>query len=336
MNKIHFLGIFLLVISMLFSGLSSTAYAQEDLSILLNIALRAQNQIQDQISNTNNVPSDVLAMFEEGKKQVSLLDLSIKNNDISSSKSHFLTAMNTFKKISSLLEQIKPKQQAKTPTLVNDPTSELNRLQTYIQNLKLAAKNYRLDINFDEIDFLVSDAKEKISNEQFDEARITMNGIKQQISIIIKKLNDYAQEQNTQRAKAYAQMYIEQLDRLISAAKSQGMSHEVIDKLENARSKLADASNTRDIIHYVKEILLLKKQFELTKADKLEATLMQVQKIVDRLAKTDGIPQSATDDLQNQLQDVKTSISSGDFERANNLLNSIIDQINLLKKSATT
>lgn len=338
MNKLTFLGIFALVISMMFSGLASNVYAQEDLSILLDISLKAQNQIQNQISSMGDVSNDVQVMFEEGKKEVNLLKSSIKNNDSSSSKQHFLTSMNIFKKISSLLEQTKSKSQSKVNITIsiNDPTSELYRLQAYIQNLKLAVKNYQLDISFDKIDSLVIDTQEKILNEHFDEARINMSDIKQQISVIVKRLNDYAQDQNTQRAKAYAQGYIEQLDRLIAAAKSQNVSQEIIIKLEDARNSLMNASSTSEIIYHIKEIISLKKQFELTKADKLEAQLIQVHRIVDKLSKTDNIPQSEIDSLQKQLRDVKNSISSGDLEGANNLLKTIIEQITLLKKSTST
>lgn len=337
MNRLSFLVIFALVSSMMFSSLSSTVLAQEDLSILLDITLKAQNQIQKQISNTN-ASGDILALFEEGKKETSLLESSIKDNDISSAKKHFLAAMNIFKKISSLLEQTKPKPQTKTTITIsiNDPTSELYRLYSYIQNLKLASKNYQLNIDFSKVDSLVSDAKEKISNEQFDDAKDTMNDIKQEITLIVKTLNDYVQDQNTQRAKAYAQSYLEQLDRLISAAKSQGISQEIITKLEDARNNLASASSSKEIIYQIKEIILLKKQFELTKVDRLESKLIQTQKIIDRLSNTNGISQSDIDKLQKQLEDVKDAISSGDFEGANNILKSIAEQITLLKKSTST
>lgn len=333
MNKIISLGFFVLITTMVFSGSASSVSAQEDISILLDIAMKAQSQIQKQISDTANVSNDTLKMFTEGKNEVVLLESSIKNNNISSSKKHFLTAMDIFKKVSSLLEQAKSKSQTKS-TLSSDPTSELNRIHSYIQNLKLVARNYQLEIDFGPIDSLVVEAREKVSSEKFEDASTILTQIKQQISIIIKKLNDYTQEQNTQRAREYAQGYVEQLDRLIAATKNQAISSEIINKLEIARNNLTQASSTKEIVYQIKEIILLKKQFELTKADSIEAKLIQVQKSIDNLSKISKISQTEIDTLRGQLQSVKDSISEGDYNEAQALLKSIAEKIISLKKSA--
>ena len=78
--------------------LTNNASAAEDPAVLLKIAKRAQEQINNQISNDSS--DKVKRLFEEGTQQVDVLEKALRNDDVSSAKEYFLSAMKIFKEIS--------------------------------------------------------------------------------------------------------------------------------------------------------------------------------------------------------------------------------------------
>ena len=69
-----------------------------NLEIFVKIANRAQDQISSQISQESS--DKIKELFEEGVKNVSALEDSVKIEDNSSAKENFLSAMKIFSEIS--------------------------------------------------------------------------------------------------------------------------------------------------------------------------------------------------------------------------------------------
>ena len=109
------------------------------------------------------------------------------------------------------------------------------------------------------------------------------------------------QNKNLNVLKHYAQKYLEQLDRLIEHAKKQGVSDEIIEKLETAKENLSSADNPAEIVKEIRKIMSIKDQFELTKNDRLESRVLQVEKIISRLAQVDGVDTDLLEDARNTL-----------------------------------
>lgn len=323
MKKITSFVLLILVSSMILGGMTNPAQAQTDPSILLKIAKHAQKQLENQINQDSS--DKIKQLFKDGAQQIKALEESLKNNKIDLAKQHFLSAMRIFKEVSQQLSinQSSPAEMATLKATAEDPSADLLRMQNYIDNLKTIAKKYNISVDFSEIDDLFVTAKKQIIDRQFDDALQTISKIKQITVDFNNKIREYASQQEQSRAKEYAQKYLEQLDRLIENAKNKGLSEDIIQKLETARENLSSATNPHEIIKQVREIISIKEQFELTKNDRLESRVMQIEKILFTLSNSDKLSQSDLEDAKKTLQTIKHHLSQGEFETANELLRSL-------------
>ena len=333
MKTIVTFGLLFLVTSMAFGGMTSNVYAENDPAILLKIAERAQNQIKNQISNDSS--DKIKRLFEEGVQNVNALKKSLRSDDVSSAKEHFLSAMKIFKEISrQLTADTTP--QTETDSVrndVRDPSNDLQRLHGYLNSLKTIAKKHDAQIDFLEVDELFVKARQQINDKQFSSALETLREIKENIKEINKELRETASKQESHRAKEYAQKYLEQLDRLIENAKKQGVSDEIIEKLEIAKQNLSSAENPDEIAKEIRKIMSIKDQFKLTKNDRLESRVLQVEKTLSRLSQIDGVEQDDLEDARNTLQSIKRHLYDGEFDTANQLLRDLAKQLQEIKKS---
>jgi uncharacterized protein YcbK (DUF882 family) len=333
MKTIATFALLILVVSMIFGGMTSNVSAQDDPAILLKIAKRAQEQIHNQISD--NSSDKVKRLFEEGVQKVSALEDALANDDISSAKEYFLSAMKIFTEISRQSSS-NATPQAETNSIrndVKDPSNDLQRLQVYVTSLKTIAKKYNASIDFSELDELFSKARQEISDHQFTLALETLTKIKEKIVELNKELREEASKQESQRAKEYAQQYLEQLDRLIENAKKQGVDNEIIERLEIAKENLSLADDKNEIIEQIRKIISIKDQFELTKNDRLESRVLQLEKTISRLSQIDGINLDALKDAKSTIQIIKRHLYNGEFETANDLLRDLAKQLEEIKNS---
>jgi len=338
MKTIATFGLLALVLSMTFGGVINNVHAEENTTILLKIAKRAQEQIRNQISD--NSSDRVNELFKEGTQKVIALETALKNNDTISAKEHFLSAMKIFTEVSRYLttsdsssnvtSQIKSKD---TRNIVKDPSSDLQRLHMYVDNLKTIAKKYNTGIDFSELDALFVKARQQINDNQFTQAIETITKIKETSAELSNNLREAASRQESKRATEYAQQYLEQLDRLIENAKKQGVSDEIIKKLETAKENLSSAENPSEIIQEIRKIMSIKDQFELTKNDRLESRVLQIEKNLLRLSQIDGVNQDDLTDARDMLQKIKQNLNNGKFETANDLLRDLAKQLEEIKKS---
>jgi uncharacterized protein YcbK (DUF882 family) len=336
MKNITTYVLLILVSSIALGGMTSNVSAADDPAILLKIAKRAQEQIHNQI--TEDSPDKIKRLFVEGTQQVDALEKSLRNDDVTSAKEHFLSAMKIFKEISrhltSSVSDVAP--QAESTSVrdnVRDPSNDLQRLQAYVNSLKTIAKKHDASIDFSELDELFTKARQQIGDHQFTQALDTIHEIKETIVDVNKELREKASKQESQRAKEYAQKYLEQLDRLIENAKKQGVSDEIIEKLESARENLSSTDNPRQIIEEIRKIMSLKDQFDLTKHDRLESRILQVEKTLYRLSQVDGVDEDDISDARELLQTIKRNLNDGEFETANELLRDLAKQLAEIKKS---
>jgi hypothetical protein len=261
MKKITSFVLLILVSSMILGGMTNIAQAQTDPIILLKIAKQAQKQLENQIKQ--NSSDKTKQLFKEGTLQIKALEESLKNNDIDSAKKYFLSAMKIFKEISRQLTNNQSSQEVATlKNTVTDPSTDLLRMQEYVNNLKIIAKKYNTSINFSEIDDLFVTAKKQITDKQFDDALQTISKIKQITDDFNNKIRGNASQQEQSRAKEYVQKYLEQLDRLIEDVKNQGLSEDIIRKLVDARKNLSATTDPQEIIKQIKEIKSIKEHLK--------------------------------------------------------------------------
>ena len=323
MKYITSFALLILISSMILGGITNTAHAQNDPSILLKIAKNAQKQLENQINQ--NTSDKTKQLFKEGIQEVNNLEESLKNKDINLAKKYFLSAMKIFRDTSKqLTNDPSPKIEITIENKVEDPSSELIRMQDYVNNLKIIAKKYNTIIDFSEIDNLFATTKKQITDNQFDNALQTISKIKQITIDINNEIRGHASQQEQSRAKEYAQKYLEQLDRLIENAKAKGLSEDIVQKLETAKENLSSATDQHEIIKQIKKIMSIKEQFELTKNDQLESRVMQIEKTLLKLSNSDKLSKTDLKDTKKTLQTIKNHLAKGDYETANELLRSLV------------
>ena len=77
----------------------------------------------------------------------------------------------------------------------------------------------------------------------------------------------------------------------------------------------------------------IKDQFELTKSDRLESRVLQVEKNLSRLSQMDGIDPDDIANANNTIQSIKRHLSEGEFDAANELLRDLAKQLQEIKNS---
>ena len=322
MKSIAIFGFLIFTTIFVLGGTTNTVFAQDNPSILLKIAKRAQDQIQNQISDDSS--EKIKNLFEEGQRGVAALENSLSNNDLPSAKEQFLSTMKIFTKISHLLasNQTPQTQTSVNPTTPN-PSNDLHRMQGYVNSLKTIAKNQNATVDFTSLDNLFLDAKTQINNYQYTEAKQTIKKIKETIIELNAELRQQASHQETNRAQAFAQKYLKQIERLIEHAQITGMSEDIVEKLKTSNENLSLATNPSVVVNEVRNFLLIQQQFDLSEEKLLELRIIEMEKTVLELSNSDQFNQNIIQGMNKNLETIKNHLDKREFERATELLNAL-------------
>ena len=331
MKHISIFLVLILTTTLIVGNMTNTTYAQDDPSILIKIAKRAQDQIQKQI--TKDTSLEIKKLFEEGQKEFRALEDSLSNNDLPSAKEHFLSTMKLFTEVSRQFtsNQTSHNEIKATQTSQNNPTNELLRMYSYVNNLKSIAQKHNSSIDFSDLDQLFVTAKNQINNDQFDEATETIQEIKQTIIEINTNLRQVAAQQEQTRAQSFAQKYLLQLDRLIDHAQNIGLSQDIIQKLELARENLVLAASPSEIIKEVRNIMLIQQQYEISENKLLELRISQIEKTVSIISDSGKISPESLEEFQKTTQTIKDLTSKSEFEAASELIKSLTILVNQIQ-----
>ena len=322
MKSIAIFGFSILTAILILGGTTDSVFAQDNPSILLKIAKRAQDQIQNQIAD--NTSEEIKNLFQEGKNGVESLENSLSNNDLTSAKEQFLSTMKIFTKVSQQLSTNHNIQdQTKTVTTVQNPSNDLLRMQGYVNNLKTIAKNQNATTDFSSLDKLFQVARSQISNNQFEEASQTVKQIKGTIIELNAELRQQTSHQETNRAQAFAQKYLKQIERLIEHAQITGISEDIIEKLKTSNEDLSSATSSSEVVKEVRNFLLIQQQLELSEEKLLELRIIEIEKTVLELSKSDQFNQNIIQGMNKNLETIKNHLDKREFERATELLNAL-------------
>ena len=230
-----------LAITLITFGMIPTIYADSNNDDLLRIALEADQQILLQINSIygSTIPSHIKSLYEQGHQSVIELENSIENNS-EESKENFLSALKSFKQISKFIQ----KSSDTANNLENKYKSykdEIQRLEKFINSLKSASQKLNSSIDFTIVDSLLSEIKQKISNnendtrQQIDELKSLTHSLKQQI-------HETSSHKNQDKFINFMQNQLDQFE-----IKLQKFSNDesVPDKIEEIRSLI---SQTRTLI----------------------------------------------------------------------------------------
>ena len=149
MKKLAVFAIIVLIFGTVSPSLVDGAYAQNDPSILLRIAVQADKQIVNQLDRVygDQIPNNLQILYDKGHGAVYSLDESLPD-DIEKAKQDFLLAMNSFMQISRIISQSSEKVVV-VVTAPSNSSSEIDRLEKYVKTLETISKKYNTDTESD-------------------------------------------------------------------------------------------------------------------------------------------------------------------------------------------
>ncbi len=153
MNKISVFFLLFVVGSMIFITTPNTVQADPQLEILIKIALNTKEHIKSDIDKISNVSKEAYQQYDEGVKETDLLIKATTDGDTTSARQHFVSAMVAFKKVSMGIENLSNQSQQ---LLIPDRSQTIKKYESNIKKLKIISQKLKADVNFDQIDQLLT------------------------------------------------------------------------------------------------------------------------------------------------------------------------------------
>ena len=231
MKTLALFTIFVLISGVASTSLINDAYAQNDPNILLRIATQADKQILNQLDRSygDSIPSEIQTLYEKGHASVESLKNSLPDN-IEQAREDFLLAMKSFKQITRMISE--PVAESKISTYTSeshrDSSSELDRLEKHIQNLKKISEKHNSEINFDEIDNLINEAHIQIDNGTDNTSEI-IDKLKNLIHSIKKEIRESASHGASDRIKQFVDRQLGGIEKKLTRALDAGADETQID-----------------------------------------------------------------------------------------------------------
>jgi hypothetical protein len=230
MKKLAVFTIIVLIFGTVSPSLVDGAYAQNDPSILLRIAVQADKQIVNQLDRVygDQIPNNLQILYDKGHRAVYSLDESLPN-DIEKAKQDFLLAMNSFMQISRIISQSSEKV---VVTVSNrNSSSEIDRLEKYVKTLETISKKYNTDVESDFIKIydLIRELRIQINNG-YGEYDDVINQIKIILDSIKNDIRESALEQRSDFIKRFFDRLLDQFDNQLTKAQNDGVDQIQIDK----------------------------------------------------------------------------------------------------------
>jgi hypothetical protein len=211
MKKLALFAIIVLIFGTISPSLVNHAYGQNDPSILLRIAVQADEQIVNQLNGIyeNKIPNNIEILYEKGHLSVESLNESLSNDDIEKAKQDFLLAMNSFMQISRIISQSSEKVVVVTVSEKSNRniSSEIDRLEKYVKSLENISKKYDVNVesNFIKIHALIQELRVEINN-----VNKVHTGIKE-IKIILDSIKNDIRESASKHKSDFIKRFLDRL-----------------------------------------------------------------------------------------------------------------------------
>ena len=236
MKKLAVFTIIVLIFGTVSPSLVNHAYAQNDLSILLRIAIQADKQIVNQLDRVygNQIPNNLKILYDKGHAAVESLDKSLLN-DLKKAKEDFLLAMNSFMQISRTISQSSEKIIVITKSVKydRDLSSEIDRLEKYITSLEAVSKKYDINVKSDfiQIHDLIQELRNRnqVSNENTNYDDI-INKIKLILNSIKNSMQESVSKHKSDFIKRFFDRLLDRIDKELTKAQDDGIDQFQIDK----------------------------------------------------------------------------------------------------------
>jgi len=277
MNKLAIIFLLFLTASMAFTT-PNIVHADSQLLSLVTIIENARGHIKSDIQSAGNIPEEVYRLYDEGNKAANLLIKAVEKEDTVSSKQHFIVAMTAFKKISIIIADLESEKVEKTVPIQG---LLIKKYESNVKKLKIIADRLKADIDFRQIDQLLSLAKSNYAQSEFEQneqvlSKITTEG--RQINKILYEIN---QQNQIHKAKLFAQKYTERINNLISQATKIGLLQNA-QELERTKIQLLNSNTTSQISQNIKIVIIIQqKLYDVQEIH--QAKILNIKSMLDSL-----------------------------------------------------
>ena len=235
MKKLAFFAIIVLICGTMSPSLVNHAYGQNDPSILLRIAVQANNQIVNQLEKKyeNQIPNNINILYDKGHTAVKSLGQSLSSNDIEKAKQDFLLAMNSFMQISRIMSQSSEKSIEVNVSVIPHQAleSKIDRIEKFVQTLESISKKHNIVQNKDEFTkshSLIKEIRDQITSNQNPSEKITeLNNL---MNSIQKEIRNSIAEKQSNAIKNFFEKFLVQIDQKLIEAKNLDRNQIEIDK----------------------------------------------------------------------------------------------------------
>src|SRR5438309_3766688 len=201
-----------LVGSLILANLPAQSYADSNLDTLLRIATQARDNTKIQLTQLPSVPDEINQLYIQGSKETGALAQSVSQEDQTSSKTHFLSAMKIFKEINDNISSITPAATSQQPQIdTSQFKDQINRMQNLGDRLKTIAVTNNVEIDFTKFDVLMQDARQSLDAGNADQVNKDLGNANQILLDVHHILADAATKKTSDRAKDFTQKEIEKL-----------------------------------------------------------------------------------------------------------------------------
>lgn len=327
-----------LVVSMVFTNIPSTVFADSQLDSLLRIANQARDNIKIRLSQLTTIPDEINNLYKQGSSETDLLAQSIKQEDVTSAKQHFLIAMKLFKDASDKIPS-STSIAANTRTITDSSQLKIviTRMEKDAENIKNIANKNNVEIDFSEFDRLIQNAKENLDTGKIDEVNKALVAAKQILIDAHNFLSTAAKQKTQDRVKDFVTKQIEMLDKLIIQAKENGFPQNIVDTLEATKSRLQKISNANEITLEVKGISSIKEKIDTSNANRINAKIKQLEMKIAQLENDiqDNESRTTLAEIKNTFTELKQLVSDNKLDESLQKIKIIEDALNDLNATSS-
>ena len=288
MNKLLVFFSLFLVASIVFVTTPNTVdAANSQLDILIKITQNAKEHIKNDIDKLSNISQEVYDFYDEGTRKTTLLVQATENEDAKLARQHFIDAMIAFKQASLAISE--KESQKTSQTIISDQSQIIKKYENNIKKLKLISAKLKADIDFEQIDQLVTLANANYTKGNLEQTNEVLSKIASDGKQIQKLLYEISEQKKILKAKQFVQKHTERIKNLILQAKTFGL-HKTVGVLEQSQTQLLQANSTNQIKQQFKIIIVYQQKVEQVKETnqaellRLQSLLVPLEKKAQRLA----------------------------------------------------
>ena len=335
------------------SGVLAQDVSQYDTDLLLDITRHALTQIESQLST--DVDDDIVELVNMGKTEIDQLEVAVETDNIDSIKLHFINAMGIFKQISietTTLEEPTLNDPNSVPTAsttklepISSSSSESHsfssqdilerfyRLQNQVADLKIMSQEYDIALDFTALDSLIIQGINNIEQDDFESLVYTIQSIDDSIQEINMQLEQDAAEQEFERAKIFADIYLKEIDSLILDITKQQISDAIISEIKIIKERIKSANTTDEIVLEIKKTILIRDHLDMTKKYRLEARVANLEQTISELSHSDNKSLQELTNIKDIFEKIKYHLRSGEYDTTLYMINYLDDKIQNIRSS---